>query len=91
MCIFCNRNSSKLTRHIKRCHKYNSRVKEVLKLNKNKRISEFKKMRRKGTVSYNKKEITKEKPCYQGERTRSKYQELERCSACKAFVSKRFF
>ncbi|XP_057311957.1 uncharacterized protein LOC130649644 isoform X1 [Hydractinia symbiolongicarpus] len=91
MCIYCSIMSSKLSRHIKKCHKENERVKNALKMTKVKQIEEWKKIKREGILMYNKLQATTENPIFQGERQRKKYLELQRCNLCSAFISKRFF
>ena len=82
---------SKLSRHIKKCHKDNERVKKALKLDRKKRLDVFEAMKKEGIVEYNKREARKANPEYQGQRILRKYIDRLRCSVCNAFVSKRFF
>ena len=91
MCIFCKKLWSKLSNHIKNCHKDNQTVKEILKLNKTARAKEFQKLKRAGIVEFNKAEALKEEPVYQGEKKRRKFQDLVICSNCSSFISRRFF
>lgn len=90
-CIFCQKLSSKLSRHIAKCHKDHERVKNALKMEKRKRIDAFEAMKKEGIVKYNQIEAKKESPKFQGQRMLRKYTDRYKCSVCNAFVSKRFF
>lgn len=90
-CIFCNKMSRKLTRHITLVHKNIPRVKLALRMKKRDRIRQFQIFKREGINTYNRNEAKKSSPCYQGERKRNKYMELLHCRNCDSFISKRFF
>ena len=83
--------SRKLTRHVKTRHKDVQRVKDALVMKKERRIIEFQKIRREGIRLYNEREASKKHPVFQGERKQRKYKKLTQCSACLAFLSRRFF
>ena len=83
--------SRKLTRHIKTRHKDVQRVKNALLMKRERRIIEFQKIRREGIRLYNEREASKKHPVFQGERKPRKYKKLTQCSACLAFLSRRFF
>ncbi|XP_057296732.1 uncharacterized protein LOC130625649 [Hydractinia symbiolongicarpus] len=90
-CVFCKKMCSKLTDHIKNCHKELKVVKKTLMLKKRERVNAFQQMKRLGIKEFNEKEAVKKNPIYQGEKKRRKHQKLVRCSICSAFISKRFF
>ena len=60
-------------------------------MKKERRIIEFQKIRREGIRLYNEREASKKHPVFQGERKQRKYKKLTQCSACLAFLSRRFF
>lgn len=60
--------SSKLSRHVTKCHKYDLRVKKILKLDRDGRLDAFETIKKEGIVEYNKLEAAKPTPVYQGQR-----------------------
>ena len=82
--------SRKLTRHIQTRHKDVQRVKDALVMKKEHRIIEFQKIRGEGICLYNERETSKKHPVFQGERKQRKHKKLTQCSACLAFLLRRF-
>lgn len=82
---------SKLTSHIRNCHRSNKTVKEILKLKSSERKDAFQDLKRKGIIEFNKREAAKDQPAYQSERQSKKYKNVVLCSSCSSFISKRFF
>ena len=84
-------NGTKLTRHIKRVHKKEPRVKEALKMKKKDMLATFISFKREGIYIFNKREAALVKPNYQRERTAVKWNKLLCCGTCKSFVASRGF
>ena len=80
-----------LTRHIKKLHREETVVASALRLPKDARNEEFRKLKRLGIKMHNKEESSKQSPHYHGERKSKIHKVLFRCSNCNAFVSKRSF
>ena len=91
MCPFCEKMCSKLTDHIKNCHKEEETVKKLLTMKKSVADEGFQKLKRAGIILYNKKEAVKPETNYQSERKPRKYKGIALCSNCSSFISKRFF
>ncbi|KAJ8313367.1 hypothetical protein KUTeg_009153, partial [Tegillarca granosa] len=82
----------KITRHIKRKHKHEEEVKEILKLS-NKEQNQFfdKKKRREGIYEFNLKEMSLDRDSAMRERQPKHNDEVRVCSDCRSFISSKHF
>ena len=90
-CIFCKKDSSKLTRHIITKHRDLSPVREALQLPRKDRIQAFDGFKKEGILYLNRQEALKERPNFRREYTTRKQHELVMCNNCKGFYSQQSF
>ncbi|KAJ8316510.1 hypothetical protein KUTeg_005917 [Tegillarca granosa] len=92
-CIYCKQlvEGGKLTRHIKRKHKHEEEVKEILKLSNKDQNQFFDKKRREGIYEFNLKEMSLDRDSAMRERQPKHKDEVRVCSDCRSFISSKYF
>ncbi|KAJ8321148.1 hypothetical protein KUTeg_001273 [Tegillarca granosa] len=81
----------KLTRHIKRKHKHEEEVKEILKLSNKEQNQCFDKKRREGIYEFNLKKMSLNKDPAMRERQPKHKDEVRVCSDCRSFILSKYF
>ena len=81
-CVFCKTFPTNLHRHLILKHRTDKAVQEALRKPAPGRLEAFAQLQKEGIFRHNKKEMRKEKPVCECERTQSRRKNLVQCSKC---------
>ena len=92
MCPFCYKKcGEKLSRHITKMHKHETKVKEALKVPKKERDAAMALLKKEGILHVNRRQLNEDNPQFQRERKTKKEHHMTICGLCKGFFAKPYF